>query len=139
MIESFQDFFARYIHAWENLSLDEMRKIISNNYQAREITSNSEIVDFGYEESMDGWEEAFQFVGNTPDSHWIINKITSLPVKENEVMVVLWATLIIEGRSLETANLFFQTFRQEELDQWRLVRSYIEAGVPLDKLQNLKV
>ncbi|WP_246096920.1 hypothetical protein [Psychrobacillus soli] len=45
-------------------------------------------------------------------------------------MAILSATLIIQGKSLGTANLFFQTFKKNSINDWELIRSYIEAGIP---------
>ena len=44
-------------------------------------------------------------------------------------MAVLSATLVIQGKSLETANLFFNTFKKINNIDWKLIRSYIEAGI----------
>ncbi|WP_407272894.1 hypothetical protein [Radiobacillus sp. PE A8.2] len=49
-------------------------------------------------------------------------------------MAVIWASLNIDGKPVETANLFFQTFRKTDGD-WRLIRSYIEAGVPRNNMK----
>ncbi|WP_245690022.1 hypothetical protein [Sediminibacillus albus] len=43
---------------------------LSVEYQAREVTSESEIMDFGYQESIEGWEQAFnQLSGN---AEWVL-------------------------------------------------------------------
>ncbi|MFJ5769640.1 hypothetical protein [Psychrobacillus sp. NPDC093180] len=45
-------------------------------------------------------------------------------------MAIISATLVIQGKSLETGNLFFQTFKKNSIHEWKLARSYIEAGIP---------
>jgi hypothetical protein len=134
MNQSFRTFLESFKESWKRSSLDDFKKWISVDYQAREIR-NGEIFDFGYEESIDGWKQAFnQFRGN--DVQWVLTEIGIIPLNENEVMAILWASLIIEGQSLETANMFFDTFRLKN-GEWLLVRSYIEAGLPMDKVRSL--
>lgn len=125
---SFRQFLDRYLEAWRTSSLTELTQVIAKEYQAREIT-DEEIVDFGYEESINGWEQGFTFV-KANNAQWMINEISTIPLRGNEILVVLSATILIKGKSLETSNLFFQTFKQTNKDDWKLVRSYIEAGIP---------
>jgi hypothetical protein len=134
MNESFQVFLESFKESWENCSIEDFKRIISVEYQAREIR-NSEIFDFGYEESIQGWEQAFHEFRNK-DVQWVLEEKGIIQLKENEIMVILSASLIIEGKSLKTANLFFQTFRLED-SVWKLIRSYIKAGLPLDEMDYL--
>jgi hypothetical protein len=134
MSHSFRAFLDSFKDSWKNSSLDDLKKLISIDYQAREVR-NEIIIDFGYDESINGWEQAFnEFRGK--DAIWVLNEERVMSIKENEVMAIMWASLIIEGKSLETGNLFFQTFRQENYE-WKLVRSYIETGIRLEKMQVL--
>jgi hypothetical protein len=41
-------------------------------------------------------------------------------------MAILLDTLVIQVKILETVNLFFQTFPKNTINDWELVRSYIE-------------
>jgi hypothetical protein len=50
------------------------------------------------------------------------------------MLAILSATIIIEGKTLETANIFFDTFKKSVENEWQLIRSYIEAGVPIENL-----
>lgn len=135
MDQSFRAFLDSFKASWKRSSIDDLKKVISNDYQAREIRKR-DIFDFGYDESIDGWEQAFnQFRGK--DVQWVLTEVGIMPLRENEVMAILWASLIIEGKSLDTANLFFQTFRLEN-EEWQLVRSYIEAGLPLSKMNEIQ-
>lgn len=111
----------------EKIIFSRVKNIISIDYKAREI-SGGEVVDFGYEEAINGWEQGFNFVKEN-DAQWELNEISILPLRDDETMAILSATLVIEGKSLETVNLFFQTFKRNEDNNWKLVRSYIEAGV----------
>lgn len=54
MDNSFSTFLDTYLNVWKASSLMEMKKLISQDYEAREITGGV-IVDFGYEKSVNGW------------------------------------------------------------------------------------
>lgn len=135
MYNSFSIFLDTYLDVWRNSSLIDLKNLISPEYKAREIAGGN-IVDFGYEESLDGWEQGFKFA-NENNAQWSINVISILPLRENETMAILSATLVIQGKGLETANLFFQTFRKNSANDWELVRSYIEAGIPYVSTNNV--
>lgn len=127
MKNPFTKFLNTYLDAWRNSSLTDLKNFISQDYKAREVTGG-EIDDFGYKESLLGWEQGFNFA-REHNAEWKINVLATVPLRENETMVILSATLIIQEQSLETTNLFVQTFKKSE-DSWKLVRSYIEAGIP---------
>jgi hypothetical protein len=129
---TFRQFLNTFIDAWKQSSITNMAKFISNDYQAREIT-RGEIVDFGYEESISGWEQGFDFVMEN-GAKWEINQISIIVLRENEMLAILSATIIIPGKTMETANLFFDTFKKSDDNDWQLIRSYIEAGVPIENL-----
>lgn len=133
METSFRVFLNKYMEIWRNSSLNELKEVISKDYQAREITGGK-IIDFGYDESISGWEQGFIYVKENK-ADWELKEVSVIPLRENEKMVIITASLIIGGKRLETANLFFQTFKTENNSNWKLVRSYIEAGIPLDKMQ----
>ena len=137
MDTTFKEFLDTYIEAWRNSSLTELKNFISKDYKAREITGG-EIVDFGYEESISGWEQGFHFVKEN-DAEWDLHVISILPLRKDEIMVTIAATLIIKGERIETANLFFQTFQKNSLNEWALIRSYIEAGIPNVFLNNFQI
>ena len=128
MDNTFQKFLDMYIDIWRNSSLDELKDLISKDYKAREITGE-ELVDFGYEESINGWEQGFNFVKEN-DAEWDLQVISILPLREDEMMTIISATLVIQGTRIDTANLFFQTFKKDSMNKRQLVRSYIEAGIP---------
>jgi len=128
MDNSFSMFLDTYLNVWQASSLMEMKKLISQDYEAREITGGV-IVDFGYEKSVNGWEQGFHFAKDN-NAQWNIKVISILPLRESETTVILSATLDIQDKSLDTANLFFQTFQKDSMNDWKLVRSYIEAGIP---------
>lgn len=128
MHNSFSMFLDTYLNVWRDSSLTNLKNLISQDYEAREIEGGN-IVDFGYEESIDGWKQGFKFAKEN-NAHWNINVISILPLRETETMAIISATMVIQGKSLETANLFFQTFKKNSINEWKLVRSYIEAGIP---------
>lgn len=133
----FREFLNHYLACWRISSLVEMKELISTDYQAREIT-NGEIVDFGYTESLIGWEQGFNFVEEN-EAEWNLNEIYSIPLRQDEWLSVISANLTINGKSLDSTNLFFQTFRREHNTDWKLIRSYIEAGIPVGSLSNLQL
>ncbi|PPA71140.1 flavoprotein [Jeotgalibacillus proteolyticus] len=120
--------------AWRRSSIQEMEKMISLDYQAREITGGK-IVDYGFEESMKGWREAFTYV-KSHAVEWKVEKVAVIPLREEEKMAVLWATMLVDGEQLSNANLFFDTFKKQG-DGWKLIRNYTEAGVPVRKMEAL--
>jgi transcriptional regulator of heat shock response len=131
---TFRQFFEIFLDAWKHSSIRKLEKLISNEYQAREITGGV-IVDFGYEESISGWKQGFAFV-NANQAQWEVNEISVIPLRENEILAVLSATIIMDGKTMETMNLFFNTFKKLEGSGWKLIRSYIEAGVPIENVKN---
>jgi hypothetical protein len=134
MNSSFRHFLNTYLDAWRNSSLTKMQVLISDYYKAREI-SGGDVIDFGLEESIKGWEQGFNFVREN-NAQWVLNELSVLPLRNDEILAIISATMVIQGKSLETANLFFQTFKKNRNDEWKLVRSYIEAGIPIDNLND---
>ena len=133
---SFRNFLDSYLDVWRNSSLIDLKNIISKDYKAREI-SDGEIVDFGYEESITGWEQGFTFA-KEKECKWDLNEVSIVPLREDETMAILSATLIIGGKKLENVSLFFQTFKKQENDDWKLIRSYIETGVPNGNVEKIQ-
>ncbi|MEH7443811.1 flavoprotein [Bacillus sp. JJ1122] len=125
---SFNQFHEHYLEVWKTSSLAELKGIISQEYQAREI-AGGKVFDFGYEESIRGWEQGFKFVIEN-NAHWDLKELSRISLREHEVMSIISAQLVIGGKTLETGNLLFQTFAYDF--GWKLVRSYIEAGIPID-------
>ena len=129
MDDSFSIFLDTFLDAWRTSSLVELKELIAQEYQGREI-AGGDISDFGYEESVNGWKQGFDFAKEN-NAQWNIKVVSILPLREDELMAIISATLVIQGKSLETANLFFDTFKQFNNGDWKLVRSYIEAGITL--------
>ncbi|MGG4470014.1 flavoprotein [Paenibacillus alvei] len=99
---------------------------------SREVTKGL-VEDFGYRESIQGWQEGFSFVKEN-EASWILNKLAVIPLSKEEIMVIISANIEIKEQILDRGNLFFQTFRRDDLNNWKLVRSYIEAGISKDYL-----
>ncbi|UFU00073.1 flavoprotein [Radiobacillus kanasensis] len=127
----FKNWLVDYKNAWKTCDLDKMKQYISKGYQAREVRSG-EIMDFGYEESINGWEQGFQFVKQSK-GEWELKELAHYPLHDREEMVVMIATIRVNGERLNSGNLFFETFAYKE-GKWQLVRSYIEAGLSSDKM-----
>jgi len=108
--------------------LEDLKGFISREYNGREI-SGGDIVDYGYEESIMGWEQGFHYVKEN-NAQWKVDVCSVIPLRNDETMVILRAALIIKGKCSETSNLFFDTFKRNEQKDWELIRSYAEAGVP---------
>jgi hypothetical protein len=133
----FRKFLDIYLDAWRSSSLKRMRELISKDYIAREI-SNGDIVDFGFEESINGWEQGFLFAKEN-NADWELNEISVIPLRADETLVIISATLILQGKSIESAHLLFQTFKKEKFDSWKLIRSYIEAGISIENIRNIQL
>jgi hypothetical protein len=114
-----------FLEAWKNSSIREFETFISTDYQAREIRDGG-IMDFGYKESIEGWKQGFDFVKGHP-AEWEIREVAVIPLKADEMMAILSSTIVMDGKPMETCNMFIDTFKKS--DKWKLVRSYIEAGV----------
>ncbi|WP_202406376.1 flavoprotein [Pontibacillus yanchengensis] len=137
-MSTFRESLEHFKQIWRESSLEELKQVMSMDYQAREVRGD-EIVDFGYDQSIMGWEQGFDYVGGTENVEWDIKEVGVLPLKEEECMAILSATIRQDGTSLETANLFFHTFQQNEEGDWKLVRSYIEAGITKENIHSLQV
>jgi len=128
----FRKFLDDFLDAWRTSSLTEIRNLISEDYKGREITGGG-IVDFGFEESISGWEQGFNFVKDN-NAQWELNEISIIPLRVDEMLVIISATMIIQGKRLNSANLFFDTFKKDSSNNWRLERSYIEAGISIENI-----
>ncbi|WGG46371.1 nuclear transport factor 2 family protein [Rossellomorea sp. DA94] len=126
--QSFRAALDAFLRAWENSSLIELETFISVDYQAREVR-DGDIEAFGYEESVEGWRQGFAYVKGH-QAEWDIREVSVIPMKEDETMVILYATIVLDGKPMETGNMFFNTFKKRE-EGWKLVRSYIETGVSI--------
>ncbi len=62
------------------------------------------------------------------DMEWVYTDHSITQLKEDEWQAAFWVSIIVEGEKLPTSNLFFDTFKHLN-GEWKLVRSYIEAGV----------
>lgn len=135
-VHTFREFLDAFLDAWERSSITDLENFISTDYKAREI-SGVEMADFGYDESINGWQQGFDFVKEN-EAQWDVNEISTLPLRENEMLVTLSASIIIQGKPMKTVNLFFDTFKKTEGGDWKLIRSYIEAGVPIENVEKIK-
>ncbi|KGX89576.1 hypothetical protein [Pontibacillus marinus] len=125
----FHSFLDEYLSNWKQGNTDYMREVISKELQAREIREG-EAVDFGYEESVQGWAGAFDYFADQ-DMEWVLTPQSIISLKEDEKMAIVRAAPIIEGKLVPSSNLFFNTFKQDSAtNEWKLVRSYVETGVP---------
>ncbi len=125
----FHSFLDEYLSNWKQGNTDYMREVISKDLLAREIRGG-EAEDFGYDQSVQGWAGAFDYFADK-DMEWVLTPQSILPINEHEKMAIIRAAPVIEGKLVPSSNLFFNTFMQDEdSGEWKLVRSYIETGVP---------
>ena len=136
MNNSFERFLSSYLESWKSNSLSALKEITSAEYRAREVTKGL-VEDFDYSESIEGWKEGFSFVKEN-EGRWILNKFATIPLSTEEIMVIISANIALKEQVLDSGNLFFQTFKIDHLNNWKLVRSYIEAGISKEYL-NYKV
>ncbi|WP_226646073.1 flavoprotein [Mesobacillus subterraneus] len=137
MDNQFRKFLDTYLEAWRSSSLPQIRDLISRNYKAREIT-DGDIIDFGFEESIHGWEQGFNFAKEN-NAEWELKEISTIPLRADETLVIISATMILQGKNFNTGHLFFQTFKKDTYDDWKLMRSYIEAGIPMDNIKRFQL
>ena len=135
MNNDFRSFLERFLGSWKSSSLHELKDLISKDYKAREITAE-EVVDFGYEESVEGWRQGFSFIKEN-DAEWDLKELASFPLKHQEWMVIIWAAPVFKGQSPMNGSLFFDTFHTDTDTGWKLVRSYIETNIPFDNVNDL--
>ena len=68
---------------------------------------------------------------------WVLKKLAVTPLRRNEMLAIIFASIEVDGKQSETGNVFFNTFRKGVQGNWKLVRSYIEAGVPSEHVEAL--
>ncbi|MGP4074287.1 flavoprotein [Halobacillus sp. K22] len=125
----FYSFLNDYLQNWKQLNSDYMKAVISDDLIAREIRQG-EAEDYGFEESVEGWTQTFEYFKDQ-EMEWVLTTQSIIPLKPNERMVIIRATLTMEGKLVETSNLFFQTFVQDTANhEWKLKRTYVETGIP---------
>ncbi|MEC3882532.1 flavoprotein [Halobacillus sp. HZG1] len=122
----FQTFYEEYKRRASQQDLDYLKKVTSQALVAREIR-HGERVDYSYEESMEGWHQAFEHFKDQ-DMYWIYTDHSVTMLNENIQLAAFWISIRLNGELLPTSNLFFDTFEKQG-DEWLLVRSYIESGV----------
>lgn len=127
MGNSFREYLDLFLNSWRASSITDLKQLISKDYKGREIR-NDDVDDFGYEESIQGWEEGFKFITEN-NAEWNLKEIAIIPLKDDEILVILSASIVQLGESVSTSNLFFETFKKDSEGSWKLVRSYIETGV----------
>ncbi|GAA0606769.1 hypothetical protein GCM10009001_25030 [Virgibacillus siamensis] len=136
-MNNFREFLNHYMNSWRHSSLIEMEKVISKDFRAREFR-DGEAVDYGYEQSVSGWEQGFNYAIES-GSEWDLHELAVIPLHDDEVSEIISAAMIIDGKKTTNANLFFNTFRKNGDNGWKLVRSYIEAGVPSENLSRVQI
>ncbi|MCA1009564.1 flavoprotein [Halobacillus halophilus] len=125
---NFYSFLHEYLHNWKHLNSDYMRSVISEDLIAREI-QQGKAEDYGYEDSVEGWSHSFEYFKDQ-EMEWVLIPQSIIPLKPNERMAIIRATLTMNGKLVETSNLFFQTFALDpESHEWKLERTYVETGI----------
>ncbi|SDP11764.1 hypothetical protein ACJA3J_01410 [Halobacillus sp. SY10] len=122
----FQTFYEEYKRRASQHDLVYLKKVTSRNLEAREIR-HGELVDYSYEESIEGWHQAFEHFKDQ-NMDWIYTDHSVTQLNENTQLAAFWVSIRLNGEILGTSNLFFDTFEKRD-GEWQLVRCYIEAGV----------
>lgn len=125
-MDDFPTFIKGYLTKWKAADLDFMEKVIDNSFNGIEIRDGIASTH-GKEASVTGWSQAFTYFKDK-DMEWILSPISILPLNENEMMAIIRATMTLEGKLIDTSNLFFQTFTWKS-GEWKLIRTYEETGV----------
>ncbi|MFP7254703.1 hypothetical protein SFC02_10410 [Terribacillus goriensis] len=125
-MENFHTFLNRYLSNWKAANLDFMENTIDDAFQGIEIREGITSTH-KKEASVTGWSNAFNYFEDK-DMEWILSPISILPLNENEMMAIIRATMTLEGKLIDTSNLFFQTFSSKN-GEWKLIRTYEETGV----------
>lgn len=128
VMTEFQSFFKQYQQAWNGGDAKKLVGLFSKDLQVREAHAGNDISDWGYEQSLSGWQQAFDAYGSQGPK-WHFHEVTVNQVSDDEVMAVFWVTFELNGKLTSGANFFVETFRRE-IEGWRLYRSYSEAGIP---------
>ncbi|WP_181347185.1 flavoprotein [Thalassobacillus sp. CUG 92003] len=124
----FAPFFQTFKERAKQGDIAYLKSVISKDLAARENRHGS-IIDYGYEESIEGWGQAFDFFADQ-DMQWVYTDHSTIQLKVGEVMATFWISLVLDGKKSETANLFVNTYQKDPMSgEWKLVRTYIEAGV----------
>ena len=87
---------------------------ISKDYKAREI-SGGELVDFGYRRVKYSFRlgTGFNFA-KEKENKWDLNEVSIVPLREDEVMAILSATLVIGGKKVENVSHIFKRLKSKE-------------------------
>lgn len=125
-MEDFTTFLNRYLSKWKAAELEFMEKVIDETFQG--IQNRDGIIStHGKETSVTEWSQAFNYFKDK-DMEWILSPISILPLNGKENMAIIRATMTLEGKLIDTSNLFFQTFTWKS-GEWKLIRTYEETGV----------
>ncbi|WP_175074942.1 hypothetical protein [Terribacillus sp. AE2B 122] len=125
-MDDFHSFINRYLSKWKAADLIFMEIVIDETFQGIEVRDGVTSTH-GKEASVAGWKQAFEYFKDK-EMEWILTPITILPLNSKEVMAIVRATMTLEGKLINTSNLFFQTFRRKN-GEWKLIRTYEETGV----------
>lgn len=55
------------------------------------------------------------------------------------VIISLLSILIVDSSVIFFCSVYLLTFKKDTYDGWKLVRSYIEAGIPMDNIMRLQL
>lgn len=125
-MEDFHTFLDLYLSKWKAADFDFMEKVIDESFQGIEIRDGN-ISTHGKESSVTGWHQAFNYFKDK-EMEWLLSPISTLPLNEIEMIAIIRATMTLDGKLIDTSNLFFQTFSSNN-GKWKLIRTYEETGV----------
>lgn len=139
-MNEFDTFLEEYLTGWRNCSLEVIKLSTWEDFQAREVREiDGEILvqDYGYAESIKGWKEAFDAFQDK-EVKWAFHEVNRMPLRQGEILISFWVTLELDGVKVQSAHYFTDTFKQMNGD-WKLIRSYIEASVPISSVPKERI
>src|SRR5699024_11926943 len=125
-VHDFKDFLAEYRESWNSNDAIRMANHSSNELKVRWAAPNAEVSDYGYENSREGWKQAYEmYKGRSP--MWYFQDVLVDINDWNEAVAIFWVSFEIDGELTDSKLLFMETFRKEN-NEWKKIREYVENG-----------
>jgi hypothetical protein len=106
-MEDFHVFIKHYLAKWKSADIKFIEEIIDETFQGVEVRDGS-LSHYEKELSVTGWKQAFAYFKDKK-MEWVLTPISILSLNDRETMAIIRATMTLDGKLIETSNLFFQT------------------------------
>ncbi|SNZ14172.1 hypothetical protein SAMN05421503_2252 [Terribacillus aidingensis] len=120
-MEDFHVFINQYLAKWKTADVEFIADVIDEAFQGVEVRDGI-LSHYGKELSVTGWKQAFAYFEDKK-MEWVLTPISILSLNDREIMAIIRATMTLDGKLIETSNLFFQTFTNKN-GMWKLIRTY---------------